>query len=295
MIIAIGEILFDVFPEYRRPGGAPFNFIYHLKKLGMEARFFSRVGGDEEGREIGELLKSSGFRLSDLQVDENHSTGKVIVKLDGKGVPEFNILPDVAYDYIEYDDNLKQALGEASLIYFGTLVQRSDHGFNSIQKILQSGNSGVKYLYDINLRPGCYNRGIITESLKICDVLKINDEELGVLKDYFNFDDSESAFVDFLMKDYSLDMVALTRGGRGSDLFIPGGRFSAVPSEINGVEDTVGAGDAYTSILAAGYIGHWNPEKIIETASNFAADMCRVKGAIPEDDKFYEKYRKIIG
>ena len=103
MILAIGEILYDIFPEYKRMGGAPFNFAFHTKKLGMSVRFISRIGNDIEGKEIIEQLKLHKFKTAYIQIDDKHRTGRVIVEFDNNGAPVFNILPDAAYDYIDFD------------------------------------------------------------------------------------------------------------------------------------------------------------------------------------------------
>ena len=123
MILVIGEILFDVFPNYRRLGGAPFNFAYHLKNFGFDVRFISRIGRDDAGREILDRLELARFDLKDLQIDDLRPTGTVNVRLDKSGAPQFDIIADVAFDRIEFIPESHSDLIEgARLIYFGTLV-----------------------------------------------------------------------------------------------------------------------------------------------------------------------------
>ena len=118
MIVAVGEILFDKFPDYQRIGGAPFNFAYHLKSLGCEVRFISRIGNDENGRTILELLQEEQFHTDYIQVDKIHRTGEVLIRLETNGNARFDILPDVAYDYIQCDRSIKLILNQAELLYF---------------------------------------------------------------------------------------------------------------------------------------------------------------------------------
>jgi fructokinase len=142
VILVIGEILFDIFPNYRRLGGAPFNFAYHLKNFGFEVRFISRIGIDDAGKEILHKLELARFNLDDIQVDDDHPTGSVDVQLDKGGAPQFHIIPDVAYDYIEfipgYHANL---INEARIIYFGSLVQRSEAGYENVQAFISRNST----------------------------------------------------------------------------------------------------------------------------------------------------------
>ena len=161
MVLVIGEILFDVFPDYRRLGGAPFNFAYHLKNFGFNVRFISRIGMDDAGKEILHRLELAGFNLDDMQIDDVHPTGSVRVKLDKNGAPQFDIIPEVAYDYIafkpEYHANL---INESRIIYFGSLVQRTEAGCENLQAFISRNASTTLNFYDINLRHGCYNNDV---------------------------------------------------------------------------------------------------------------------------------------
>ena len=142
MILVIGEILFDVFPNYRRLGGAPFNFAYHLKNFGFDVRFISRIGIDDAGKEILHKLELARFNLDDIQVDDDHQTGSVNVQLDKGGAPQFDIIPDVAYDYIEFIPEYHSTLiNEARIIYFGSLVQRSEAGYENVQAFISRNSS----------------------------------------------------------------------------------------------------------------------------------------------------------
>jgi fructokinase len=173
VILVIGEILFDVFPNYRRLGGAPFNFAYHLKNFGFEVRFVSKIGMDDAGKEILHKLELARFNLDDLQVDEDHSTGSVNVQLDESGTPQFDIISDVAYDYIEFIPECHSNLIDAAkMIYFGSLIQRSEAGYKNLQTFLTRNSPETLNFYDINLRPDCYNNAIVEKSLQKTDILK---------------------------------------------------------------------------------------------------------------------------
>jgi fructokinase len=295
MICVVGEILFDVFPSYKRLGGAPFNFAFHLKNLGFPVRFISRIGNDPDGEEILGLLKRYGFDLNDVQLDDIHPTGTVTVKLDGYGVPQFRITSDVAYDYIEFIPEVhRELIRQAGLVYFGSLVQRSQQGFENIQKIIAGRTSSAVGFYDINLRPDCYNDRLIFESLLRANVIKLSREEFEELKRLMMFKKNSRRFVQHLLDAYGLNIISLTNGHEGSDLYTRNGNFSIDAVKPERVVDSVGAGDAYAAMLAAGLIKNMPPEIIIQNASDFASSICEIKGAIPGTEAFYEPFRPMF-
>ena len=296
MIIVIGEILFDVFPNYRRLGGAPINFAYHLNHLGFDVRFISRIGIDDAGKEILHQLELDRFYLDDIQIDKVHPTGRVNVQLDKSGEPQFDIIADVAYDFIEFIPEYHLGLIEgARLIYFGSLIQRSAAGYENLQKFIAVKASESINLYDINLRPGCYNDAIIGKSLLKTDILKLNSAELVELKQMLSLKMNNEEFVHHLMETHAVSTVALTKGKLGSEVFTDKGRFSSKPADAIRIVDPVGAGDAYAAMLAAGILKKWPPEKILEQASLFAARICEIKGAIPDSALFYEPFKSLFG
>lgn len=294
LILAIGEILFDIFPNYKRLGGAPFNFATHIQSFGFNTTFVSRIGKDENGRKILQILKNRGLDTSFIQIDETHETGNVQVMLDDDGVPEFEIIKDVAYDYLVFDEKIKTFLtNDIDLIYFGTLIQRTPQGFKTIQQILEQ-KPNTPSLYDVNLRQNCYNEKIIKNSLKYCDILKINDDEVDILQEMFAFRGLGVDFIQYLRTEFSIRWVSLTKGREGSILYTEWGEESIGLTQTSDVVDTVGAGDAYASILAIGYLLNWQPQAILEKATQFAGSICGIEGAIPENDNFYNDFKKWI-
>lgn len=292
MILVIGEILFDVFPDYSRLGGAPFNFAYHLKNLGFDVRFISRIGIDDAGKEILHHLELARFDLDDIQIDPEHPTGRVEIELDERGEPKFDIIPDVAYDYIEFLPEYHSDIIEgAQLIYFGSLVQRNATGFKNVQKLISDNPPQTLNFYDVNLRPGCYTNAIVKSSLSKTNILKLNTNELEKLKQMQSLKVSNDRFVDHLMKTHSIDTVSLTGGESGSELYTRQGYFSTEPAEAINVADSVGAGDAYAAMLAAGLLKKWRPQEILQRASLFASRVCEIKGAIPDSASFYEPFK----
>ena len=294
MVIVVGEILFDHFPTYRRLGGAPFNFSYHLKCLGIPVRFITRVGNDPEGKEIIETLAQSGFNTEDIQIDDAYPTGRVTVMINPKGVPAFSIQPDVAYDHLELSDTLLPSLdAEFNLIYFGSLIQRTAHGFDMLKHFLSTKSSYDKCLCDINLRPSCYNPSTVLKSLEYADILKLNEDELEIIGKMTGKGANRFELIEHLMVNYSLEMISLTKGSDGSELFVDGEQYAAKPDKIDEIADTVGAGDAYAAMVTIGYLKGWDPNRILSAANRFSGRLCTVQGAIPPK-RFYDEFRDVF-
>jgi fructokinase len=292
VILVIGEILIDIFPDYARIGGAPFNFAFHLKQLGFPVRFFTRVGEDREGRRILERLKTAGFDLTDVQIDPYHPTGTVGVELDDQGVPRFDIRGDVAYDYIDLTDVAID--NDVQLIYFGSLVQRIDAGRSQVQNLLARRKKSTIGFCDINLRPPHINARAVVESLHHADLLKLNEEELAAIGEMHNDVPAGDNRLSWLTAQFDIHTVALTLGSRGSllrhgdtEIKIPAGKSATVV-------DTVGAGDGYAAILAAGFLLELPWKKTVALASRFASRICGFPGAVPDDPGFYDDWKSLM-
>lgn len=290
MIFVIGEILIDIFPDYQRIGGAPFNFAFHLKRLGFPVRFISRVGDDAYGRRIGAMLEAHGFDNGDLQIDDRHPTGSVKVSLDEQGVPTFDILADVAYDYLDLEPVRVSDSQTAAMTYFGSLLQRTDRGRRRVQRFLaQQSGRGVRFC-DINMRPPHVNRSVITESLQQADLLKLNEAELVEIQSLFEAPTDTPHALDWLRRTFSIATVALTRGHLGSTLLHGEGTVDHPAVTGQPIVDTVGAGDGYAAILAAGLLQGIDWAVTIRGASRFAGRICGIPGAVPEEESFYNDF-----
>lgn len=291
-VTAIGEILFDVYPDYKKLGGAPFNFMYHIWKLTGTGSFISRIGADEEATEILKLLESRKFDVSNIQVDKKFRTGEVKVKLDANKVPEFEIIQNRAYDYIEESNALTELVVNSDLLYFGSLAQRNETSRTTIQSLANKAN---KVFCDLNIRQNFYNKEIINNSLEKSNAVKLNSDELNLVNELLlNHDYELVSSAQLLLKKYKLDLLCITKGSDGAYLFNES-NYSHHKTTVPEIIDTVGAGDAYAAMMCIGYLNKWELEKINRLASEFAAAVCRIKGAISDDEKLYENFiRKII-
>lgn len=295
MILSIGEILFDMLPEGRRLGGAAFNFAYHLHRLDGPVRFLSRIGKDPEGQVILDFLDQQQFPADDLQLDTSYPTGRVEVTLDERGTPRFDILPGVAYDFITSTPSIERCVTEdCRLIYFGSLIQRTAPAARTLRGILHHRSPRAKCLFDVNLRPGCFDADSLDYSLRETDILKLNDEELATLAAMNAISGDTAGRVAAIMARFNIEVVALTRAERGSCLFMGDDRHDIQPAHDVKIKDTVGAGDAFAAMLAIGYMRNWPAERILASANRLATKVCGIEGAIPGDPSFYKRLREAL-
>ena len=279
VVVGLGEILWDVFPEGKQLGGAPLNFSHHCAQLGAEAYPVSAVGPDADGAEIRQILAAKN--LPDLHVltDPAHPTGRVNVTLkDGK--PTYEILRDVAWDYIRFDENLRNLAARADAACFGSLAQRNSASREAIHAFLDAMCPDSLRIFDINLRQDFYSREIIESSLRRANILKLSDEELPVLAAMFDLPGDASAQLRRLRELFDLRLVAYTRGGSGSLLLTAteSSDHLGLPTEVL---DTVGAGDSFTATLCTGLLQNLPLAEINIRANRVAAFVCSQVGATP--------------
>jgi len=280
-VVGLGEILWDMLPGGKQLGGAPANFAYHAEALGAQAFAASCVGSDGLGAEIRRRLHNLGMSDRYVAADSAHPTGTVDVALDSQGVPTFTIRENVAWDFIPFTAELAELAGRADAVCFGSLAQRAAGSRQAIRRFLGAVRRGCLRIFDINLRQSWYSRQIVHESLELCDVLKLNDSELPVVAQLLRLPEQEESTVRELMSRYRLHVVALTRGGNGSRLYV-GGELSDHPGCPTRVLDTVGAGDAFTAALAMGLLRGDAPARINERANRLASYVCSQAGATPQ-------------
>lgn len=279
-VIGIGEALWDLFPDGPRLGGAPANFAYHAHALGAQARVITRVGKDDYGRAIQQRFEQLGIADGTVQTDEKAPTGTVTVTLAGRGIPQFCIHQNVAWDQIAITPPALAAMRSADALCFGSLAQRSEPSRTSIQRLVAAAPASALRVFDINLRQDYFSREVIEQSLRLANVLKLNDGELPVIAEMFNLAGTVRQQLEDLAAKFGLQLVALTRGAEGSLLY-QGGRWSDCRSVPVEVVDTVGAGDAFTAALVLGLLKRMDLEMINALAGEVARHVCSCSGATP--------------
>lgn len=282
IVVGMGEALWDVLPEGKKIGGAPANFAYHVSQFGLPSRVVSAVGNDPLGREIVENFTSKG--LNHLIEEVPYPTGTVQVEIDPAGIPQYDIKENVAWDNIPYTARLEALAGQTRAVCFGSLAQRNVVSRDTINRFLdampQTADSLV--VFDVNLRQGFYTKEILCNSMKRCNILKINDEELVTVSRMFGYpgiDLQDKCWI--LLGKYNLRMLILTCGINGSYVFTPG-NVSFQPTPKVEVADTVGAGDSFTAAFIASLLKGKSVTEAHALAVRTSAFVCTRKGAMPE-------------
>ena len=290
-IVGIGEVLWDVFPHSRNLGGAPANFAYFVKKLGQNGLVASKVGDDLMGKEILDSLFKLGLAGDFIQIDSEHPTGTVDVKIDDNGQPDYIINKNVAWDFLEFSDRWKKLAKEADVICFGTLAQRSLKSCRTIIDFLKMARSSTIKVFDINLRQNFYSLKTIVQSLKLATILKLNTEELGIMKNLMGYS-SEKNDINFyrrLMNEYGIKLVCLTRGEDGSLLMDESDYYDHPGYKIS-VADTVGAGDAFTAAVVIRYLDGGTLEEMSSSANRLGSWVSSRTGPTPVLDEEIKRF-----
>ena len=280
-LIGLGELLWDCFPDRRLPGGAPANVAFHAQQLGLSTAVASCVGNDEPGDEICTYLVSQGLSIELVQRDPIRPTGTVTVT-PGATNTNYAFLDNSAWDFLEPNAALLEAISSAKAICFGTLAQRRSCTRSTIHKCLHLASKDGLIVYDVNLRPPHVSRDWIVKSLQQATVVKLNDDEVKVLSQLLEFrSNDEIRFAKGLLDAYrQLELVCITRGNRGclavtcdETIEIPG-----IPIEV---VDTVGAGDAFTAAIIFGRLENWPLIRMLDLANRFGARVASCPGAMP--------------
>jgi fructokinase len=289
-VIGIGEILWDVFPERKILGGAPANFAYHVSQFGLNSYAVSAIGNDLLGKEILDSLAEK--QLNFLIENVEFPTGTVQVTLDEKGVPQYEICENVAWDNIPFTQQSEELARICDAACFGSLAQRNAVSRAVIRKFLELVPDSALKIFDINLRQHFYAKEIIENSLKYCNILKINDDEVAVVAKLFDWQElSEEAVCKKILDYYSLKMVILTKGAIGSYVLTPDATSYMDTPKVH-VADTVGAGDSFTGAFVAALLNGESVRNAHKLAVEVSAYVCTQHGAMPKlPDAFVELYK----
>jgi Sugar kinases, ribokinase family len=278
-ILCVGEVLWDALPEGLFLGGAPFNVACHLRGAGLPAAMVSRVGDDRLGEEVLRRATRYGVGVDLIQVDPALPTGFVRVALDEGGNPAYEILAPAAWDAIEPSEALLRRAREARAIVFGSLAQRDPRSRATIARLWESDALAV---FDVNLRPPFDDREVVDRSLRRANVVKLSEQEMARVADWFALRGTPRAQVAALAQTFSCDVVCLTRGSEGAALWHEG-RWTEHPGFKVEVRDTVGAGDAFLAVLLAGLFAGGSDASLLQHANLIGAYVATQYGAVPAD------------
>ena len=290
--VCFGEVLWDIFPEGTRAGGAPFNAAYNIHKMGIDVKMLSRVGNDELGQKLTDQIKSWGITTDYIQVDDENPTSTVIAKIDKHNEATYEIINNVAWDYIELLPEHKELVSNAEVFVFGSLSARNEKTKETLLELL---NYAKLKIFDVNFRPPFIDVELIKTLLHKADIVKMNKAEMREIMAYFGEEyQSEDESAAFIQNHFNIQEIILTKGSKGARYFVGNQNygFPAVPITI---ADTVGSGDAFLSGFISKRIQNKSPEEIMEQAISLGAFITSKSGACPdyeyaEFDTFKKKH-----
>ena len=282
-IVAMGDGLWDLFPDGPRFGGATANYACHASILGADVHMVSGVGEDERGEALLQVYQKHGVSTDLVQVLKDYPTGVVNVELTESGLPTFTIGENAAWDHWEWNDEIEGTVRQADALYFGTLGQRGESSREGIRKALAMvQDQNIPRILDINLRAPFFDDALIRESIALCSVLKLSEEELERVTQACGLDGSFTSIdaLEELRSKFGLDLVVMTQGAEGAVLISEEGVMEQ-PGEPASVVDTVGAGDSFTASMTLGLLEGKDYPQILKDACKVAAGVCSHAGAVP--------------
>jgi len=279
-IIGIGEILWDIYADKKYLGGAPANFAIHCQQLGDNGIVVSRTGKDELGDEISNSLLQRGLETKYIQQDSVKPTGSVKVTLDENGRPTFECTRDVAFDYLSMNADLSQLARNADAVLFGTLAQRNTKTRTTVHQFLKQADNAFK-IFDINLRGWDeQTEEIVTQSLTLSNAIKLNDDELNIVRNAWQPGINDIAFLKYLIESYQLKLAALTLGENGCILVKPAEVVEQPGIKIEPI-DTTGCGDAFAAAMTHHYLRQKSLVEIAAFSNQVGAYVALFPGATP--------------
>lgn len=292
-VALFGEVLADIFPDQSVLGGAPFNVARHLQAFGLHPVMISRTGNDALRDDLLREMDRLGMDKTGIQCDPTYPTGQVQVHMKDGG-HSFEILPDQAYDHIHAGVTHMMIMSiKPELVYFGTLAQRGMESRLALDKFL--ADSKCPRFLDINLRSPWYNKHTVRRSLLRSDIVKMNEDELEIVSDYFRISGKTLLLkAEALLDQFELNCLLITCGENGAWLVNRQHEvFSTLPIEnTQTVIDTVGAGDAFAAVFIIGLLNQWEMAVAMQRANQFAAALCGIRGGAPQNLDFYTPFKQ---
>ena len=291
-ILSLGEVLWDLFPDGERFGGAPANFACHAAVQGADVTMLSAVGDDQHGRDGIDILSAYGVDVSLMQVISETPTGTVGVEVDDDGKPTFVIHQGSAWDNLTWNDAIASRIATVDAIYFGTLGQRDPVSRATIREAVETAAlAGIPRVLDINLRPPFFDAEMIRDSVQLASILKLSDDELVEVCSACSISETSrpNVMLQGLLEFGKLDIVVLTRGKDGAMLVTPDDTVTQNGISAN-VIDTVGAGDSFTASFLIGELRGEPRKQNLQRSCEIAAATCAHSGAVPETKRNSEKH-----
>ena len=278
-VVCYGEVLWDIFPTKTKPGGAPMNVAYHLRKFGIDSRMISRVGNDDLGNKLLKLLSEWNIPTENCQIDNTYETGKVIATVKPGNEMSYLIHSPVAWDYISPEVENTRLVSEADAFVFGSLVTRNETSRETLYQLIEKAKYNV---FDVNLRQPHYSPEIIKHLLNKCNLLKLNESELELIISWFSTQIlEEKASIKFIQNEFNIDEIIVTKGGEGASYYTKSESHNFPAFKVT-VKDTCGSGDSFLAAFLAKKLENKSPNTIMKYATALGGFVASQEGACPD-------------
>ncbi|WP_241285564.1 carbohydrate kinase family protein [Chryseobacterium arthrosphaerae] len=285
-VVCFGEVLWDIFPSGSRAGGAPFNVAYNLFKMGLNTKMLSRIGNDELGHRLLSQIQDWGITTEFIQVDHEKATGTVLAGFDEHGEAVYEIVQEVAWDYIQPLPEHRKLIENSEAFVFGSLITRNEASQNTLLELLEYSKFRV---FDVNFRPPFINFEFIKKLLHKADLVKMNKAELRTILEYLGEEYiNEETGIRHLQTYFNLNEIVLTKGSKGARYFVGKAAYNFPAVHID-IADTVGSGDSFLAGFLSKRIQGSSPEEIMRQATSLGAFITSKPGACP--DYTYEEFK----
>lgn len=276
-VVCFGEILWDMLPHATLPGGAPMNVAYHLNKLGINASLISKTGDDTWGQDLRTILSEAAIDTKYTQIDSVLETGKVLASVGANHEVTYDIKQPVAWDAIEINNQILDAVARSSYFVYGSLASRS---LKSYQTLLALKEVAAKQVFDINLRAPHYSRNIIETLLSGVHLLKMNEAELALVASWYFEGLTVKDQIKTIRDRFNIHKIVVTLGAAGA-IYYENDNFFQAPTFSITVADTIGSGDAFLAGFLQGLLHQKKPSEALAYAAALGALVATQHGACP--------------
>ena len=276
--LSFGELLWDLFPDYKKPGGSPANLAYHLHLFKNKSSLLSRVGSDNNGDELLNFLSKKDISTHFIQRDPQFPTGLVTVSIDEENEPTYTIHQPAAWDQIEFTADLSELAYTLDAFCFASLSQRNIVSKRTVDLLLEKLPTECLKVFDLNLRQPFVDKTTILKNIEKSDIIKFNREEYSIVGEWLGSPDTAAKIIDMDPNK----TVLLTLGADGSELFNSKGRFHQKAYPIQGQGDFVGVGDAFLACFTHLKLKNTEPQQLLEISNRYAAYVASQQGSMPE-------------
>lgn len=276
-IICFGETLWDMLPTGKMPGGAPMNVAIHLKYNQYSPILISRVGNDDLGKGLLDFLKEKQISTQYIQTGETHLTGVVKANISNKHEVSYKIVEPVAWDYIQYDEQVARLVAQSDVFIYGSLAARSVTTQETLLRYL--GLAKFK-IFDVNLRAPHYTPERVQQLLHYADIVKMNHLELQEVAGWLGKVPDEKSNMQLVKQHFNLDQLIVTRGEDGAAVLTGSDYYEQAGFPVE-VEDTIGSGDAFLATYLGNFLQQQPAQDCIKKACMIGAYVATCKGATP--------------